>query len=105
MEIKTLDDRIRQRGRDEWSQRVKEVVRAVNQLAQGDMRNQRMVVKTTTTTDGQQCTTIWQCIERLFEAIEAAGNLRAEDDAVAEFLKRFDDVATDIDELRNSIQN
>ena len=105
METKTLDERIRKRGRDEWSTRVKVVAQHVSTLAWGEMRNQRMVVKTTTAPDGQQVTTIWQCIERLFEAIEAAGAEKAGEDAVTEFLKRFDDVSVELDELRASVSN
>jgi hypothetical protein len=103
MNTKTLDERIRQRGQVEWSRRVKSIAQSVNQLTcQGEMRNQRMIVNTNLV-DGKQVMTIWSCIERLFEAIEAAGAERAGDDAVTEFLKRFDDTAAELDELRSSV--
>ena len=102
MQIKSLDERLRERGKLEWGDRCKAVYQAVNSLAFGEMRNALMEVPTSEHS-GKQVITIWQCIERLFQAIEAAGADRAGDKAVTEFLTRFDDVAADIDELRSTV--
>ena len=99
MEIKTLDERIRERGVAEWKQRVMAVHQGVNILACGDLRNDWLEIKTTER-NGKQATTIWQCIDRLFEAILAAGAKQAGDKAVAEFLQRFDQLGGEMEELR-----
>lgn len=99
METKTLDERIRERGVAEWKKRVQAVWQSASALAHGDFRGERMEIKTQEQ-NGKQTVTIWQCIDRLFEAMIAAGAKRAGDDAVAEFLARFDQLGDEIDELR-----
>lgn len=101
MEIKTLDERIRERGVEDWKQRVVAVRQSVNNVACGDLRSDWMEIKTTER-NGKQVTTIWQCIDRLFEAILAAGAKQAGDKAVAEFLQRFDQLGDEMEELRAS---
>ncbi len=99
MEIKTLDERIRERGVAEWKRRVSAVQQSVNSIASGEFRSELMEIKATER-NGKQTTRIWECIDRLFEAIVSAGAKKAGDDAVAEFLARFDQLGDEMEELR-----
>lgn len=94
MEIKTLDERIRERGVAEWNHEVVAVHRIVNEIASHGLRDERMEI------NGTQVMLIGACIDRLFQAIMAAGAKQAGDQAVAEFLQRLDQLGDEMEELR-----
>lgn len=96
--IKTLDERIRERGQQAWKAQVIEVFRRVNEVADGPMRKEKMQLATTEQ-DGKQVVSIGCCIDRLMEAVINAGMLRAGEGAIAQFLRRHDKLLEELETL------
>jgi transaldolase len=101
---KTLDERLRERGRAAWAAEVAKAKQAAYSVVKyefisSDMRLPNRV--SVAEHDGEKVYTarIGEVLSRLFEAIESAGQTLAEEREIAKFLKEFDSIKQQIENV------
>jgi hypothetical protein len=101
---KTLDERLRARGRKKWSEEVAAAKMAARGVLKRSFADNQMRVDSvvrTVETDGKTVpvSRMSDVFTRLFDAIEAAGQTAAEEAEIEGFLKDFDGIKSEIENV------
>lgn len=104
MNTKTLEERLRERGRKKWGTEVTNAKAAARGVLRYQFEHEHMRVDNIVRTlekDGKtvQVARVSEVFARLFDAIESAGQKLAEEAEIERFLKDFDGIKAEIENV------